>query len=116
MLKTKITFLNMPHSPILEEHAQQKLEKFLHILQAEGHQTPLFAEIWLRANKLHPHHAVELHLKTPQQDLHAEANGTDMYLVIDAAIDKMTTLVKKGKEKQRDKARKQHTEKGDFKL
>ena len=93
----------MPHSPVIEEHAQQKLDKFLHIMHAEGQQTPLFAELWLRANKIHPHHAVELHLKTPRLDLHAEAEGTDMYLVIDSAIDKMMTLVKKGKEKQRDK-------------
>lgn len=115
MLKAKITFHNMPHSPTLEEHALQKTNKFLSILKAEGTQTPLFAELWLKANKQHPHHAVELHLKTPLFDLHSHDEGTDMYLVIDAAIDKMATLLKKEKERRRDKVRKADTEKGQFK-
>ncbi len=115
MIKTKITFHNMPHSPVIEEHALQKLNKFLDILKAEGNQTPLFSELWLKANKQHPHHAVELHLKTPHLDLHAHDEGPDMYLVIDSAIDKMTTLVKKQKERRRDKVRKPDTEKGQFK-
>ncbi len=115
MIKTKITFHNMPHSPTIEEHALQKLNKFLDILKTEGNPTPLFAELWLKANRLHPHHSVELHLKTPQLDLHAHDEGTDMYLVIDAAIDKMTTLIKKEKQKNRDKIRKTPTEKSKFK-
>ncbi len=105
----------MPHSPVIEEHALQKLDKFLTLLKAEGNQTPLYAELWLKANKQHPHHAVELHLKTPSHDLHSHNEGPDMYLVIDATIDKMTTLIKKEKERQRDKFRKADTEKGQFK-
>lgn len=114
MIKNKITFLNMPHSPVIEEHSQGKLDKFLHIIHQEGHQTPLYAELWLKANKVHPHHSVELHLKTPHLDLHTEAEGPDMYLTIDSAIDKMMLLVKKSKEKQRDKERKHPTEKSSF--
>ena len=115
MLKTKITFHNMPHSPTLEEHALQKLDKFLAILKAEGNPAPLFAELWLKANKLHPHHAVELHLKTPTFDLHTHDEGTDMYLVISAAIEKMASLLKKEKDKSRDRVRKTSTDKGNFK-
>ncbi|KKQ49680.1 MAG: hypothetical protein US69_C0003G0035 [candidate division TM6 bacterium GW2011_GWF2_38_10] len=104
----------MPHSPTLEEHALQKLNRFLQLLKEEGNQTPLYAEFWLKANRQHPHHAVELHLKTPQFDLHAHDEGTDMYMVIDAAIDKMNTLFKKEKGKHKDKMRSVDTPKSQF--
>jgi ribosomal subunit interface protein len=101
----------MPHSISIEEHAQQKLNKTLELLKSEGTQTPLYAELWLKANKQHPHHAAELHLKTPHLDLHSHDEGTDMYMVIDTAIEKMLTLVKKEKERQRDKIRKPQIDK-----
>lgn len=111
MIRIKITFHNMPHSNSIEEHAQLKLSKTLELLKSEGTQTPLYAELWLKANKQHPHHAAELHLKTPHLDLHAHDEGTDMYMVIDAAIEKMLTLVKKEKERRRDKIRKPEIDK-----
>ncbi len=113
-MKIKITFHNMPHSDPLEQHAKTKLAKLDEFTHNPSDASPRFVELWLKANKLHPHHAVELHLKTPHLDLHAHDEGADMYVVIDSTIDKMVTLIKKEKEKTRDKYRKQDPEKEDF--
>ena len=112
-MKKKITFHNMPHSQPLEDHSIAKLQKLNDMLGSEDG-TPLHAELWLKANKLHPHHAAELHLKTPHLDLNSHSEGADMYIVIDQTIDKMVTLLVKEKDKRREKTRKQVTEKNKF--
>ena len=106
----------MPHSEPLEEHANQKLAKIIELLSHEEaeHVTPLHAELWLKANKLHPHHRAELHLKTPRFDLNAHDEGADMYIVVDNTIDTMVKLLKKEKEKRNDKSKKLETEKNQF--
>lgn len=111
-MKTKITFHNMPHSDPLEQHCRAKLTKLDEFTKDNA--SPCYTELWLKANKQHPHHAVELHLKTPHFDLHAHDEGADMYIVIDNTIDKMVTLIKKEKEKSRDKHRKRETDKEEF--
>ncbi len=103
----------MPHSQPLEDHCHSKLQKISELLGSEDG-TPLHAELWLKANKLHPHHAAELHLKTPHLDLNSHCEGTDMYVVADQVIDKMVTLLVKEKSKRREKSRKQMTEKNKF--
>jgi ribosomal subunit interface protein len=113
-MKKKISFHNMPHSDPLEKHANEKLEKISNILKGEENVSPLHVELWLKANKQHPHHAVELHLKTPHLDLNTHDEGTDMYVVLDNTIDKMIALLKKEREKTRDKNRKVETEKSKF--
>lgn len=114
MIQKKISFHNMPHSDPLEQHASQKLEKINDFIKGADHLKPLHVELWLKANKQHPHHEVELHLKTPVFDLNAHDQGVDMYIAIDNTIDKMITMLKKEKTKRRDKTRKAETEKIKF--
>lgn len=104
----------MQHSGPMEEHATQKLEKISDFLKSSEQASPYGVELWLKANKQHPHHAVELHLKTPHLDLNAHDEGTDMYVAIDNTIDKMVSLIKKEVSKKRDKHRKVETEKSKF--
>lgn len=112
-MKIKISFHNMPHSQALEEHCHAKLKKIQDHLGSEDGQ-PLHLELWLKANKIHPHHAVEIHLKTPHFDLNAHNDGADMYIVADQTIDKMVALLIKEKDRRREKIRKPETEKSLF--
>ena len=111
-MERKISFHNMDHSDPLEQHAQQKLDKLEEFLDNE--QTPLYIELRLTSNSLHPHHHVELHLKTPLFNLNTHDEGTDMYVMVDNTIDKMVSLVKKEKAKIKDKEQKTSNEKGEF--
>lgn len=104
----------MDHSDPIEKHTREKLEKLHELLKRDDQKPPFFVEFWLKANKLHPHHATELHLKTSLFDLHAHDEGTDMYVTIDNTIDKMVTLVLKEKSKLKDKNHKPKTEKRGF--
>ncbi len=113
-MKRKISFHNMEHSDPMEAHANSKLNKIEELLQGPEWETPKHLELWLKANKMHPHHETELHLKTPQFELNAHATGTDMYVVIDETVDKMVTLIKKEKTKLKDKHQKVKTAKNNF--
>jgi len=113
-MKKKISFQNMEHSKSLELHADEKLEKVLDILKIDQMPTPVNIEIWLKAQKLHPNHVAEIHLKTPRFDLHAHDTGKDMYIAVDNAIDKIVALYKKMKEKGQDKRKKVENEKRKF--
>lgn len=110
----KVTFQNMDHSDPLDEHTRSKLQKVSDMLNKEENITPLFAEFWLKSNKLHPHHSAKFHLKTPRFDLHAHDEGPDLYIAIDNTIDKMVAQLKKEKEKFRDSHRKPDSEKNRF--
>ena len=113
-MQIKISFQNMDHSTPIENHAKDKLEKLHELLKKEDENPPFFVEFWLKANKLHPHHATKLHLKTSNLDLIAQDEGTDMYVVIDNTIDKMVKLVRKNKNKIKDKNHKPDTDKRTF--
>ncbi len=104
----------MPHSEPLEAHARTKLKKISELLPKNPNLSPLFIELWLKAQKLHPNHHVELHLKTPKFDLSAEDQGTDMYVVLDNTIDKMVALLNKHKDIALDKSHKPETAKREF--
>ena len=113
-MNIKVAFHGMSHSEPMEQHAREKLAKILNFLEDRVNMTPLFAEMFLKANKQHPHHHVELHLRTPQFNLNAEDEGTDMYMCIDNTIDKMVSLLKKHKERSIDEKHKPDTEKRRF--
>ena len=113
-MDVKITFHNMPHSAPLEEHAREKLGKLETILKAQSHASPFFVELWLKANKQHPHHAAELHVRTALFNLHTHNEGADMYVVVDSVIDKMVVLTKKEKDRHMDKTHKPDTDKKKF--
>lgn len=113
-MEIKITFHNMPHSPVLEQHTHQKLQKITEILKAQAHQTPFTVTMWLTANKQHPHHSAKLHVKTPCFDVNTGHEGPDMYIAIDSAIDKMISVIKKEKEQLTEKTHKPETDKKNF--
>ena len=113
-MQIKIAFQNMDHSDPVEQHTRQKLEKLHELLKSFDQIPPFFVEFHLKSNKLHPHHAAELHLKTAVFDLNAHDEGTDMYVVIDNTIDKMVNLVRKEKSKNKDKKNKPSTDKKSF--
>lgn len=104
----------MSHSDPMEEHSRQKLAKIEEILHGEADLTPFDIELWLKANPQHPHHRVDLHLKTAHFNFHTHEEGTDMYFAIDSAIDKMVEIAKKEREKRKDKRRGSSGPKGDF--
>jgi putative sigma-54 modulation protein len=110
----KITFHNMDHSDPMEQHALEKLSKIEELLEGAEWETPKFLELWLEAHKTHPHNKVELHLKTPQFDLHAHSEETDIYFAIDETVDKIIKLLKKEKQKLKDKNQKVSTDKKNF--
>jgi ribosomal subunit interface protein len=113
-MRKKVTFQNMDHSSVLEEHANQKLIKVEELLSGEESLTPHFIEVWLKANSSHPHHSVEIHLKTPIFDLHAHDEGTDIYVALDNSIDKMVKQLHDSKAKIKDKEHKVENEKRKF--
>lgn len=113
-MERRITFQSMDHSDSIENHANEKLNKIEEMLKGSDWQTPMFIELWLKANKQHVHHKADLHLKTPQFDLNSHDENTDMYVAIDNAIDKMVKLLKKEKSKIKEKTKKTNTEKRNF--
>ena len=113
-MNRKISFHNMEHSTPMEKHANEKLGKIEEHLKNAEWETPKFLELWLKANAQHPHHAAELHLKTPQFNLNTHDEGTDMYVMIDNVIDKMVKVLDKEKAKLKDKKQKIETDKKDF--
>lgn len=114
MLQSKVTFHNTPHSDAIENHALTKLNKFLQDLKINQYQTPLHGEYWIKVNDKFPHQRVELHIKTPEFDIHTHEDGEDVYQLIDITLDKMKTLITKEKSKKRDKQRNQDTPKRQF--
>jgi ribosomal subunit interface protein len=113
-MEIKITFHNMQHSSVLEQHAHQKLQKIEEVLKAQANMSPFNVEMWLTANKQHPHHTAKLHVKTPTFDLSTHHEGPDMYIAIDTAIDKMIAVVKKEKERLTEKTQNPDTPKKNF--
>ena len=113
-MKKEITFRNMEHSAPLEEHANAKLAKIEEYLGGSEDFTPFSVELRLDAHKMHAHHHVELHLRTPHFALHTHEEGPDMYIAVDDTIDKMVKLIIKEKEKYKDKLHKQEKDKNKF--
>jgi ribosomal subunit interface protein len=113
-MERRITFQSMDHSDPIEKHANEKLNKIDEMLKDSEWKTPMFIELWLKANKQHVHHQVDINLKTPQFDLMSHDINADMYVAIDNAIDKMVELLKKEKAKVKEKEQKPETEKGAF--
>lgn len=110
----KITFQGMPQSDPIEAHIREKIVKIEEFRGNDPDPQPFFVEFWLKANKEHVHHRAEIHLKTPRFSLDTHHEDPDMYWAIDHAIDRMVNMLKKEKEKARDKERKIDTDKKDF--
>ncbi|MBD3231893.1 ribosome-associated translation inhibitor RaiA [Candidatus Dependentiae bacterium] len=113
-MNRRITFHEMDHSKPMENHINEKLNKIEELIKDPEWATPKYVELFLNAHPLHPHHEVELILKTPQFNLVTQDKGTEMYVVIDNVIDKMVRLLKKEKQRVLDKKQKVETEKNEF--
>lgn len=113
-MKRRITFHEMAHSEPMEKHINEKLTKIEELIKDSEWKTPQYVELFLNSQPQHPHHKVEIILKTPQFNLCTHDEGVDMYVVIDNTIDKMITLLKREKERLQDKRQKIETEKNEF--
>ena len=113
-MKIKITFHDMPHSAPIEAHIHQKLERVARLLKESGEHTPYNIEMWVHGKKPHADYRSEIKLKTHKLDLNAHDFGTELYITIDTAIDKLIRLINKTHEKLIDKIQKKKTEKNNF--
>lgn len=87
----RITFRNMEHSDVMEQYANQQLEKIEHFLQ-ENERTPIYIDLVMEPSKIHEHHKIELRVKSPHFDLHSGHefhHGEKFYDVLDRIIDVM---------------------------
>ncbi len=113
-MEKKITFQGIEHSSPLEEHVHKKLDKVEELLKSDSAKGPFFATLTFKAGLQHPHHYIELHVKTSHFDLHTHDEGVDMYVLVESVIDKMVHRIRKEKGKLKDKHQKIETEKTIF--
>ncbi len=111
-MNATINFHNMPHSDALEAHAKDKLTKVESLFSSSDN---LSVELFLNAESAHaPHHHVEIKVNNGKIHVAASAPSTDMYLAIDAAIEKACAQIRKEKKKAIDKKQRVVTEKASF--
>ena len=96
----RITFRGMSPSRIMEDYANQQLERIVTFLKNEG--SPIYLDLILEPSKIHAHHRVELRVKTPRFDLISNYEGPDFYEVLDRVIDVMYDDLHKKKEEWKD--------------
>ncbi|MDQ5890615.1 MAG: hypothetical protein QG604_489 [Candidatus Dependentiae bacterium] len=113
-MNIKINFHQMPHSDGLDKHAREKLEKVSTILKRSEPLHPIMAELFLNAHTGNAHHEVELRVKSGTLNAVAHDTNPDMYMAIDAVVDKVVTQIKKEKTRDDDRRHKVKTEKSSF--
>lgn len=94
----KITFRNLDHSAVIEERVRKQLQKLDKFLEKE--RTPISVNFIIEAHPLHAHHKIELLVKSPNYDLMAFDEGTDLYKLIEQVIDTMLAEMRKAKDKK----------------
>lgn len=99
----RITFRGMDHSSVMEDYANQQLEKVESFLENEP--TPVYIDLIFEPSKVHEHSRVELRVKSPHYDLisNYEHEGTSFYDVLDRVIDVMYKRLHDEKKKLVDK-------------
>ncbi len=97
-MQKKITFRDMPHSAMLEDHANQQLAKIEEFLTHE--RTPITIDLVFKPSKVHAHHFIELRVDTPHYKLITEHEGPDFYDVLDRVIDTMHRQLLEEKDKK----------------
>jgi ribosomal subunit interface protein len=90
-MQKKITFRGMDHSPLIEEYANEQLEKVMDFLENEP--TPVYVNLILESGKPHAHYKVELLVKTPRFDLITSYEAQEMYEVLERVVDTMYRLL-----------------------
>ncbi len=96
-MKIRIAFRGMEHSNAMEEYASKKMEKLERFLQKEPE--PLYVDLVLEAARQHHHHKVELRINSKHHQINVHSEGPDLYLQIDATVDKAVHEAKKDKER-----------------
>ena len=102
-MNKRITFRGMDHSDVLEEYANQQLQKIEDFLENE--RTPIRIDLILEPAKLRQHSRVELRVKSPNYDLisNYEHEGQEFYDVLDRVIDVMYNELHEAKDRMDDK-------------
>lgn len=101
-MNKRIVFRGVPHSDLIEEHANKQLKKIEQFLEHE--RTPIHIDLILEPSKLREHSRVELRIKSPSYDLVAshEHEGDKFYEVLDRVIDSMYLRLREEKRKRED--------------
>ena len=97
---TIITFKNIDHSKVYDDYARKELARLDKFLEHE--RTPIKIELVIQSNPARNLHNIELKIQTPRFSLTSHDEGYDVFLAIDAAINKMLTEMRKEKEKRLD--------------
>ncbi len=88
-MNKRIAFRNMDHSDVMEQYANQQLDKIEKFLQEE--RSPILINLTLTASHVNEHPTVELMVKTANYDrvVKYEHEGMELYDVLDRVIDTM---------------------------
>ena len=97
-MQTKITFRGMDHSSAIERYAHEKIAKIYKFFKKEN-QDSVFITMTFESHREHHYSIAELKVKTPQYDLIAKKQGTEMYSVIDYVAATMEKEIAHAKEK-----------------
>jgi putative sigma-54 modulation protein len=95
-MKVTISFLNLEHTPSLDERITEKCEKFGKYLGGNFHAT---WHCYVKDN----HQYADVALVGPKVEYHATAHSENLYKTIDMAIDKLERQVVKTKEKTKNR-------------
>lgn len=102
-MNVQITFRNMESSKILEEYAQEQLQKVYDFLEHE--REPIFVELVFQAAKARAHHHAELRIKTPDYYLVTDYEAQEMYDVLDRVVDTMYRKMTEKRKELQDKGK-----------
>jgi len=92
---TRITFKNMKHSDILEEHIKQQRAKIEEFLANEA--TPVYIDVVVESNGEKQYYKLTSHVKSPSYDCYAEHTGTDPYTQANEVLDRMYDQLRRAK-------------------
>lgn len=109
-----IVFKNMEHSDVMREIIEQQMHKIEEFLTHEAQ--PVRIDLFCEPSKVHEHHRVDLHIKSPHYNLNVsyEKEGMDFYQVLDHVIDVMYRNLLEEKRKQTDKRNHPNRNNDDF--
>lgn len=103
-MKRRVVFKNMQHSEVIENFAQQKLEKVEKLLSSE--RTPISINLVIEGHNVHAYNKIELIISTADFKLIAHHEGSDIYNEINTVIDKMVEEIRSAKEKKAEEKKK----------
>jgi ribosomal subunit interface protein len=96
----RIVFHGIEKTKPMEEYCNKQLVKIEHFLENE--RTPISIDLTLMPSKVHAHHFIELHVKTPHYDKMSTYEGPEFYDVVDRVIDVMYRELHKAKDKEKE--------------